>query len=43
MNATTDKGQTAVSFLEEWGGYIRRFIDIIVGFYNAITEALAAK
>ena len=38
MNATTEKGQSAVAFLEEWAGYISKFIEIIVNFFTTIAE-----
>ena len=39
MEATTEKGQKAVDFLNEWGGYIAKFVEIIVNFFTTIAEA----
>ena len=39
MQATTEKGQNAVAFLDTWGGYIAKFVEIIVNFFTTIAEA----
>ncbi len=38
---TEDKAETAITFLNDWSGYIVAFIEIIKNFWNRISELFA--
>lgn len=38
---TEDKAETAITFLNDWSGYIVAFIEIFKNFWNRISELFA--